>query len=82
MPRSVRFDGPAAKIVIRHEPGNRRQEERSVANQVTCECGYVMRDDDEDRVVALVREHIRTDHPLLLEMATTEMIMTWIEIAP
>jgi predicted small metal-binding protein len=53
-----------------------------VANQVTCECGYVMRDDDEDRVVALVREHIRTDHPALREMATTEMIRTWIEIAP
>jgi predicted small metal-binding protein len=53
-----------------------------VANQVTCECGYVMRDDDEDRVVALVREHIRTDHPALLEMATPEMIRTWIEIAP
>jgi predicted small metal-binding protein len=82
MPRSVRFDGPAAKIVTRHEPGNLRQEERSVANQVTCECGYVMRDDDEDRVVALVREHIRTDHPALLEMATPEMIRTWIEIAP
>jgi predicted small metal-binding protein len=82
MPRSVRFDGPAAKIVTTHEPGNRRQEERSVANQVTCECGYVMRDDDEDRVVALVREHIRTDHPALLEMATPEIIRTWIEIAP
>jgi len=82
MPRSVRFDGPTAKMVTRHKPGNRRQEERSVANQVTCECGYVMRDDDEDRVVALVREHIRTDHPALLEMATPEMIRTWIEIAP
>ena len=53
-----------------------------MANQVTCECGYVMRDDDEDRVVALVREHIRTDHPAMLEMATPEMIRTWIEIAP
>ena len=53
-----------------------------MANQVTCECGYVMRDDDEDRVMALVREHIRTDHPALLEMATSEMIRTWIEIAP
>ena len=53
-----------------------------MVNQVTCECGYVMRDDDEDRVVTLVREHIRTDHPALLEMATPETIRTWIEIAP
>jgi predicted small metal-binding protein len=53
-----------------------------MANQVTCECGYVMRDDDEDRVVALVRDHISTDHPELLDMATPEMIRTWIEITP
>ena len=34
-----------------------------MANQVTCECGYIIRDDDEDRLVALVRDHIRADHP-------------------
>jgi predicted small metal-binding protein len=55
-----------------------------MANQVTCECGYVIRDDDddEDRVVALVRDHIRADHPALLDMATPEMIRSWIEITP
>jgi predicted small metal-binding protein len=53
-----------------------------MASQVTCECGYVMRDDDEDRLVALVREHISTDHPALLDTATPEMIRTWIEITP
>ncbi len=53
-----------------------------MANQVTCECGYVMRHDDMDGVVAMVRAHIRTDHPELLDMATPEMIRTWIEITP
>jgi predicted small metal-binding protein len=53
-----------------------------VASQVICECGYVMRDDDEDRVVELVRGHIRADHPELLDMATPQMIRTWIEIIP
>lgn len=53
-----------------------------MASQVTCECGYVMRDDDEGRVVALVRDHIRADHPELLDMATPEVIRTWIEITP
>ncbi len=53
-----------------------------MANQVTCECGYVIRDDDEDRVVVLVRDHIRADHPALLDMATPEMIRSWIEITP
>src|SRR5262249_31277988 len=55
---------------------------RLMASQVICECGYVMRDDDEDQVVALVRDHIRTDHPELLHTATPEMIRTWIEIIP
>lgn len=53
-----------------------------MAYQVICECGCLMRDDDEDGVVALVRDHIGTDHPELLEMATPEMIRTWIEVIP
>lgn len=53
-----------------------------MASQVICECGYVMRDDDEDRVVTLVREHISADHPELLDMATPETIRTWIEVIP
>jgi predicted small metal-binding protein len=69
-------------IVTRHGPDNRQEKGQPMASQVTCECGYVMRDEDEDRVVALVRDHIRTDHPGLLDMATPEMIRTWIEITP
>jgi hypothetical protein len=41
-----------------------------------------MCDDDEDQLVALVRDHISTDHPELLDTATPEMIRTWIEITP
>jgi predicted small metal-binding protein len=82
MPRNIRLDNLSAKIVTRPEPDNRRQKGWSMANQVTCECGYVIRDDDEDRVVALVRDHIRADHPALLDMATPAMIRTWIEITP
>jgi predicted small metal-binding protein len=53
-----------------------------MASQVTCQCGYVARDDDEDRVVELVREHIRTDHPELLESSTPEVIRTWVQAVP
>jgi predicted small metal-binding protein len=76
------FDNLLAKVVTRPWPDNRQQTGQPVASQVICECGYVMRDDDEDRVVALVRDHIRTDHPEMLHMATPEMIRTWIEITP
>jgi hypothetical protein len=41
-----------------------------------------MRDDDEERVVTQVRDHISADHPELLDMATPEIIRTWIEITP
>jgi hypothetical protein len=68
--------------VITPGPDNRWQRGQLMANQVTCECGYVMRHDDEDGVVAMVRAHISTDHPELLDMATPEMIRTWIEITP
>jgi predicted small metal-binding protein len=53
-----------------------------MATQVTCECGYIARDEDEDRVVAKVQDHIRTDHPELVESTTPEVIRTWIEITP
>jgi len=78
----VMFRYLSAKIVTRPRPDNRRRKGALMASQVICECGYVMRDDDEDQVVALVRDHIRADHPELLDMATPETIRTWIEITP
>ncbi len=53
-----------------------------MARQVTCERGYIVRDDDEHRVVALARQHIGPDHPELLDVATPEIIRTWIEVTP
>jgi predicted small metal-binding protein len=51
-----------------------------MARQVTCECGYVARAETDDDVVADIREHIRSDHPELLETVTDEQIAGWIEI--
>jgi len=78
----VMLSNLSAKIVTRPGPDNRRRKGHPMASQVICECGYVMRDDDEDRVVELVRGHIRTDHPELLDMATPQVIRTWIEVIP
>jgi hypothetical protein len=36
----------------------------------------------EHRFVELVREHIRTDHPELLESSTPEVIRTWVQVVP
>ena len=53
-----------------------------MASQVTCECGYVARGDTDDEVVALIREHVRTDHPQLLDTVTEDVIRGWVEIVP
>ena len=51
-----------------------------MARQVTCECGYVVRADDDDTVVAGIRDHMRTDHPELLDRVAEDDIRSWIEV--
>jgi len=51
-----------------------------MARQIKCECGYVARDDTDEGVLANIREHLRTDHPELLDKVTDEQILGWIEI--
>ena len=48
--------------------------------QVKCECGYVARGDRDEDVVAEIRDHIRTDHPELMERVSDEDIASWVEI--
>ena len=51
-----------------------------MTRQVKCECGYVARADSDDEVVAEIREHIRSDHPDLMEKVSDEEIHSWVEI--
>jgi hypothetical protein len=53
-----------------------------MASQVTCECSYIARGDTDDQVVALIRQHLSTDHPELLETVTEDVIRGWVEIVP
>jgi len=50
-----------------------------MAKQITCECGYVAAGDTDDEVIASIREHMRTDHPELLDSVTREDLLGWIE---
>ena len=52
-----------------------------MAKQINCECGYVARGDSEDEVVRRIREHMRTDHPDLLERVSEADLRGWIEEA-
>ena len=48
--------------------------------QITCECGYIARADSDDEVTAKIREHLRLDHPELVDAVTDADIRGWIEI--
>ncbi|HEY1566711.1 MAG TPA: DUF1059 domain-containing protein [Solirubrobacteraceae bacterium] len=52
-----------------------------MAKQINCECGYVARGESEGEVVARIREHMRTDHPELLERVSDTDLRGWIEEA-
>jgi predicted small metal-binding protein len=50
-----------------------------MAKQIACECGYVAAGETDDDVIAKIREHMRTDHPALLESVTRDDLLGWIE---
>lgn len=50
-----------------------------MSKQITCECGFIARADGEDEVVEQIREHMRTDHPDLLDAVSRDDLLGWIE---
>ena len=53
--------------------------EAVVAKQITCECGQVIRGESDDDVVEGAREHMRRDHPELVDKVTHDDLLGWIE---
>jgi predicted small metal-binding protein len=50
-----------------------------MAKQITCECGFVARAETDEAVIAQIREHMRSDHPELLDKVSQEDLLGWIE---
>jgi len=50
-----------------------------MSKQITCECGFVARADSDDAVVEQIREHMRSDHPELLDKVSHDDLLGWIE---
>jgi predicted small metal-binding protein len=50
-----------------------------MAKIINCECGYVARASSEDDVVALIQEHIRSDHPDLVGKVSRDDLIGWIQ---
>jgi predicted small metal-binding protein len=46
-----------------------------MAKRIVCECGYVIRGEDDDRVLALGREHMEANHPAIAAVITDEQLL-------
>jgi predicted small metal-binding protein len=64
---------------VGNHPSHRRRRQ-AVTRQVKCECGYVARAQTDQDVVSDIRDHIRTDHPELVDEISDEQIIDWIEV--
>jgi predicted small metal-binding protein len=53
-----------------------------MAYVVNCECGVVVRGETMDELVDRTTEHIRVDHPEMLENLKREDIEGWAQLAP
>lgn len=51
-----------------------------MARTIQCECGFVARGDSNDQVIGVIRGHMATDHPALLETVSHEDLLAWIQV--
>jgi predicted small metal-binding protein len=50
-----------------------------VARVINCECGFVAQAETDGEVIALIREHMRTDHPDLFDRVSADDLVDWIQ---
>jgi predicted small metal-binding protein len=51
-----------------------------MARLIQCECGFVARGDSDDQVVGVIRDHMASDHPALLDAVSREDLLGWIRV--
>ena len=51
-----------------------------MAKLIRCECGFVARGDSDDLVIGVIRDHMTTDHPALLDTVSREDLLGWIRL--
>jgi predicted small metal-binding protein len=47
---------------------------------IRCECGFVARGDSDDQVITVIRGHMASDHPALLDTVNREDLLGWIQV--
>ena len=51
-----------------------------MAKLIRCECGFVARGDSNDQVVGMIRQHMGSDHPALLDTVSHDDLVSWIQV--
>ena len=51
-----------------------------MARIIRCECGYIARGKDDEDAIAVIRQHMSTDHPALLDSVTRDDLLGWIQV--
>ena len=51
-----------------------------MAKLIRCECGFVARGDSDDQVVGMIRGHLASDHPALLESVSREDLIGRVQV--
>jgi predicted small metal-binding protein len=51
-----------------------------MAKSIRCECGFVARGESDERVIGVIRDHMATDHPALLNTVSREDLLGWIQV--
>jgi predicted small metal-binding protein len=50
-----------------------------MAKQITCECGKVIRGSTDAEVIDGARDHMRADHPELVDKVSQDTLLSWVE---
>ena len=51
-----------------------------MARLIRCECGFIARGDSDDQVVGVIRGHMASDHPALLNTVSPDDLLGWIQV--
>jgi predicted small metal-binding protein len=54
--------------------------EVAMARLIRCECGFIARGDSDAQVVGVIRGHMTTDHPALLNTVSRDDLLSWIQV--
>ena len=49
-----------------------------MAKTIRCECGFVAGGEENEQVIGVIRGHMATDHPALLDSVSLDDLRSWI----